>query len=310
MRLRDRFPVLAYKVGKIIMIFSTLFYRKKPIKWTLKTYKRKYGYNLNLDNPRTFYEKMNYWKHFAYDSSQDQLTDKLKVKEVLNGAGYGNLCAKPYFHSKNIKEIKKWFLENKDTIERFVFKTNHGCGDVFIFNDGVITRKNGRKIKSMNQVFSILKTSLKFNHYYSRFEKNYFNLNPEIFVEEYISFNDDTTEFELMCNYGQIKYAHVVKNRQSNERKTRIVDDNFRFLGTYCGSFSDNEKQQVVKPVHLDDIKKFVYKFCSKYPFCRVDFIETNNKLVFCEFTFVKSGGIDVYEPRILDVDLGRLFKL
>lgn len=299
MRLRDRFPVLAYKTGKRLMVLSTFFYRKNPVKWTLKTYKRKFGKQLNLADPCTFYEKMNYWKHYSFKPFQTLLSDKLAVKQFMAEKGYGELCAKCYFHSKDIKEIKQWVNDNKTRISQFVLKTNHGCGEIFIYDNGKITKKYGRKIKSLNQVFRILNTSLKYNHYYCKFEENYKDIVPEIFVEEFINIDNQAIEYELMCNYGEIKFANIVKNRQTNE-KDILVD----------GNFNTFDKTQNFEPVHKDLMKRIALEICKDFPFCRVDFIETKDRFYFCEFTFVKSGGINIYKPDSLELSLGEMFKL
>jgi hypothetical protein len=57
MSFREKFPVISYYFGKKLQILSTYFYRKNPIKWTLKTYKKRFGITLNLQNPTLFYEK-------------------------------------------------------------------------------------------------------------------------------------------------------------------------------------------------------------------------------------------------------------
>lgn len=299
MKLRDRFPVFAYKVGKTLMVLSTFFYRKDPVSWTLRTYKRKFGVNLDLENPQTFYEKMNYWKHYSFSPDQTILSDKLAVKRFMDEKGYGDLCAKCYFHSKSIKEIKHWVEENKDSVKQFVLKTNHGCGEIFIYDNDKITKKYGRKIKNLDKVYRILKAALKYNHYYCKFERNYKDIVPEIFIEEFINIDNDTVEFEFMCNYGEIRFANVVKNRQA-DKKEILVDENLQTFD-HADSF---------KPKNFELMRKIIHEVCNEFPFCRVDFIETKDRLYFCEFTFVKSGGINIFEPEFLNLKFGQMFKL
>ena len=308
---KDRFPLLSYWAGKKLMILDTLFYRNNPIKWTLKKYKKMYGIKLNLNKPVSYYEKMNYWKHFSYDPTQDVLTDKLSMKDFLREKGYSDLVVQTYFKTNSAKQFKKWFYNNKDVLKRFVVKTNHGCGDVFIFDNGVFTKKNGRIIKSVNSIVKILSISLKTNHYYSRFEQNYKNITPMIYIEEFIDLSDgETKEYEFMTNYGDIKYSNIIFERQSPNRKVVIVDSNFKFLEMYYGAADKATLNKIREPKNLAFIKKFIKDNCASFPFCRVDFIETKNKLLLNEFTFVKSGGIDIYKPDYLNNKLGELFKL
>ena len=134
MSFKTLFPVAAYWLGKKKTIFDTLPYRNNPIDWTLKTYRKRFGIKLDLDNPKTFYEKMNYWKHNFFDEKQTLLADKLNVKLYLTELGYEHLCAKCLFFCETVSELKEWFLDNKNTYKRMVFKTNHSCGDVFIYD--------------------------------------------------------------------------------------------------------------------------------------------------------------------------------
>lgn len=310
MSFREKFPVISYYFGKKLQILSTYFYRKNPVKWSIKSYKRRFGRELNLENPELFYDKMNYWKHFKYSPAQDDLTDKVKVKEVLEALGYESYVAKCYVASDNIKSIKAWFMKNHDKIKKFVFKTSHSCGDVFIYNDGIITKKGGRRIKNINQVFKMLKIGLKFNHYYSRFEQNYKNLKHQIFVEEYIDIDNQAVEYELMCNYGEVKFSNIVLNRQDKKAKEIIFDSNFKFIDMNIGEFDQEAIDSIREPKDYQNIQTIIKKLCSEFPFCRVDFIQTKEKTYFCEFTFVKSGGMNFYKNYPLNEKLGQLFKL
>lgn len=306
--LKDLAPVLACWVGKERNIISTFFYRKAPMKWTLKRYKKMYGIKLDLENPKTFYEKMNYWKHNYYNEKQTTLADKLEVKKVLENHGFINLCPKTLFYSKNIKDIKNWFYKNKDKYNQFVFKTNHSCGDVYIYNRGVITKKYGRIIKNINTVFKCLKIGLNYNHYYSCFERPYKDIEPYIFIEEYIEFDNETSEYELMFNYGKLIVSKIVKERQNPEKHSEaLIDNDFVIISKEIG-FENIEK--IEKPLYFDQMIEISKTIISEFPYCRCDFIVSKGKLYFCEFTFVKSGGIGIYKPFELEKKLGDMFLL
>ena len=303
---KETFPVFTYWCGKKLALLSTFFYRKNPKKWTIKTYKRKFHFKLNLDNPSTFYEKMNYWKHNYISDKQKLFTDKILVKDYLIKAGYGNLVAKMLFSSDNVKDLKKWLNTEGKKYNAFVLKTSHSCGDVFIVKDGKITRKEGRQYKSIKKVLKILKIGLKFNHYYSRFELNYKTLKPMVYVEEYIPFGSETIEYQLMCNYGEIIFSTIVKNRQSKNRTMDFLDRDFKNLLSKDGVIIREE----LMPRDYDFFKEFARKHCVDFPFCRVDFIQTKDELYFCEFTFSNSGGIKQLPTKELDYKLGAMFRL
>lgn len=299
--LKTRFPAIMFWLGKKRCIISTFFYRKNPIKWTLKKYKRKYGVKLDLNNPKSFYEKINYIKHNYFDESETLLSDKYRVKKFLNDNGDGDVVPKALFSTDNVKELKKWVDLNKNNIKKFVIKTNHSCGDIFIYKDGTITRKYGLVIKKEKSMYRMLKIALRYNHYYTCFESNYRFIKPLIFVEEYIEM-DDAIEYEFMTNYGQIKFVNVVNDRQSKKKTEILYDNSWRPI---C-----SDAKQIKAPERLGYIKSFIKKYASNYPFCRVDFIQNKNKIYFCEFTFIKSGGIGTLGNKELDDKMGELIDI
>ncbi len=299
--LKTKFPVTMFWLGKKKCLLSTFCYRKNPEKWTIKAYKRKYKVDLNLTNPTSFFDKINYLKHHYFNEDVTLLSDKYRVKEYLTKNGDGHAAPKALFVSNNVKELKKWIDENKDNVKKFVIKTNHSCGDIFIYNNGVITRKYGIKLKSLKPVYRMLKIALKYNHYYTKFENNYRYIKPLVFVEEYIDM-DNATEYEFMTNYGQIKFVNVVNNRQNEQKSELLYDASWKPMG-------GNIKTTQI-PTNFEYMKSFINKYVSAFPFCRVDFIQNDKGLYFCEFTFIKSGGIGSFGSVELDNLTGGLIDI
>lgn len=299
--LKSKFPVLMFWCGKKKCLLSTLFYRNDPKKWSIRRYKKKYGEVLNIDSPSTFFEKMNYLKIYYHDEDQTLYSDKYRVKKVVEESPTNIVVPKVLFAATNIRDLKAWFRENKDTVKRFVIKTNHSCGDIFIYQNGVFTRKYGIKIKKHNKVFRMLKIALKYNHFYTCFERNYKDIKPVVFVEEFIDM-DNAVEYEFMTNFGEIRFINVVKNRQSKEKEETLIYPSFEII--------EHAGETLVKPQHLTEMEAFIKKYAKKFPFCRVDFIENKNGVYFCEFTFVKSGGIGTFGTKELNQSLGELIDI
>ena len=298
--LKSKFPVFMFWCGKKKCLLSTLFYRNNPKKWSIKKYKKKYGETLNIDSPCSFYEKINYLKIYYHDDRQTLLSDKYRVKKVLENENSIKI-PKALFASENVRDLKRWFKENKDRISKFVIKNNHSCGDIFIYKNGIFTRKYGVKIKSFNKVYRMIKIAMKYNHYYTCFERNYKDIKPVVFVEEFIEM-DNAVEYEFMANYGQIIFVNVVENRQTSKKSEILVDPNFNLI-------NPNEKP-TPKPKHLFEMKSFIERYSNEFPFCRVDFIENDDNVYFCEFTFIKSGGIGTLGSKELNQSLGKLLDI
>ena len=299
--LKTKFPTFMFWLGKKKCLLSTFFYRGNPVKWTLKKYKKRFGLTLNLVQPTSFFEKINYIKHFYFDEKETLLSDKYRVKQFLTDSGDGEVVPKALFCADNVKDLKKWISMNKSNIKQFVIKTNHSCGDIFIYKNGTITRKYGIKLKSINSVYRMLKIAMKYNHYYTCFESNYRFIKPLVFVEEYIEMKD-AVEYELMTNYGQIKFVNVVQQRQSEEKTELLYDSSWRPMG--------GNTKPITVPSNLKYMEQFVEKYASSFPFCRVDFIQNGSNFYFCEFTFIKSGGIGSFGKDELNKEIGNLIDI
>ena len=79
---------------------------------------------LNLDNPQTFNEKLQWLKlyYFPQNSLVVQCTDKYAVRDFIKKMGYGDKLVPLYGCWKKAKDIN-W----DDLPNQFVLKCNHGC---------------------------------------------------------------------------------------------------------------------------------------------------------------------------------------
>lgn len=63
-------------------------------------------------------------------------------------------------------------------------------------------------------------------------------------------------------------------------------------------------------PAHFNEMKSMASKLSSGFPFVRVDFFDTDEKLYLAEMTFNPGGGFFKYEPDDLNRIMGDLFIL
>ena len=82
------------------------------------------GKKLNLENPRTFNEKLQWMKLYYYPNNPlvIQCADKYAVRKYIEDKGYGDLLVPLVGHWKQADNIEWDQLPNK-----FVLKCNHGC---------------------------------------------------------------------------------------------------------------------------------------------------------------------------------------
>lgn len=63
-------------------------------------------------------------------------------------------------------------------------------------------------------------------------------------------------------------------------------------------------------PKHFNEMMKIATKLSKDFPFVRVDFFDTKNKLYLSELTFYPGGGLVPYNPQNFDRKLGDMLKL
>lgn len=66
----------------------------------------------------------------------------------------------------------------------------------------------------------------------------------------------------------------------------------------------------IPKPPHFEEMKEIATKLSQDFPFIRVDFFDTPDKLYMAELTFYPGGGLTQYYPVEFNKLLGDMFEL
>lgn len=171
-------------------------------------FRRKIHKKLNLDNPQTFNEKLQWLKLNDIKQEYAKLVDKYEVKEYVS-----NKIGKEYIIPtlgiyNSFEEIDFSKLP-----ETFVIKCTHNSGGVVIVNDKEKINKQ-RLAKKFNKM-------LKKNYFYIGRERPYKDIKPRIIIEENIQDKDSKiqiNDYKIMCFNGEPKCSFVCTNRNRKER--------------------------------------------------------------------------------------------
>lgn len=262
-------------------------------------YQRRMDKTLNLDNPITYTEKVQWLK--LYDSTMEKTiwTDKIQAKELA-----AELIGEEYIvkllHNgvKSLDEIDFSILPDK-----FVIKTNHGSGTYKII-------KNKNKFLNSSEYYITKKRFEKFLQldfgFDDAFELHYSAIEPLIFIEEYIEpQSKNYVEYSFLCFDGKTEYIRV--KTVSDKDYINIYDLNWNLLDVKYGH---EIYPQVAKPNNLDELINLSNKLCKDFSHVRVDFNVNKNKIYFGELTFTGTSGIFKIQPPEFDKILGDLIKL
>ena len=256
-------------------------------------YKALFGVAPDLDNPRSFNEKMQWLKLHNHVESYSKVVDKLAVKDWVServGRGYVN---DTYAVWQDVDDIDPSVLP-----KHYVLKTNHDCGGVIICNNPDSFDIALAKEK--------LRRHLNANYYWGSREWPYKNVKPLVFAEEYLERIE--WEYQTWNSYGDVKAIGVITEPHGCNKK-RFYDAEWR----ECPFVSSLPKleEPVEAPVELMQIIELSRNLSQDFPLVRIDFIKTRDGLLrLCEMTLFPAGGFVKWQPPEWDMQAGSWIDL
>ena len=257
------------------------------------------GKMLNLENPQTFNEKIQWLKLYDSTPLKTKLADKYLVRDWVKEKIGEDYLIPLLGVWKNFDDIDFDKLP-----EKFVLKANHGSSwNIIVTDKNKFDKKLAkRKIKKwLNTNYALL----------GGLELHYKNIKPLIIAEEYIEADDgDLKDYKFLCFNGEVKYVWVDKDRYKNHKRN-LYDINWNLVPEKISEkhVYDNFSP-CAKPYNFEKMLKFANIMSKGFPFVRVDFYENDNKLYFGEMTFTSASGTHIFTPDIFNFKLGELIDL
>ena len=258
------------------------------------------GRRLNLQDPRSFSEKMQWLKLYNQIPEYTILVDKIKAKDYV-----ASVLGEEYI----IPTLGVW--DDPDSIdfdalpERFVIKCNHNSGTgMYICKDK--SRMDVEKVKAG------LRKGLRENYFRGNREWPYKNVPRRILAERYIDPDpqtNDLPDYKFFCFCGEPKYCQVISGREG-KMCIDFFDKEWNhqpFHEPRNYPFSDNLPQ---RPVHLEQMWEFARRLATGKPFSRIDFYDVGDNVFFGEITFFPTSGMGGFDPEEFDVKLGEMIVL
>lgn len=261
-------------------------------------FRLKMGYKLDLDNPRTFSEKLAWLKLYDHNPEYTKLVDKYAVKEIVEnkiGAQYIIPTLGVWNHPEDII----W----DELPNSFVLKTTHGGG-----NTGVIICKD-KSVFEPQKAIDCLNKSLKQDIYRTLREWPYKDVPRRIIAEEYIKGeNNDLPDYKFFCFDGVVKALFIGTERQTGNVKFDFFDADFNHLDL-VQSHSMSGKE-IKKPDCFEEMKRIASELSKGIPHVRIDLYEVNGHIYFGEYTFYHHGGCVPFHPQEWDNVFGSWINL
>jgi hypothetical protein len=294
------------KVGKAIknpkiilsrLLNTKLFWNYSDDKYLQIKFRLRMGKKLDLQNPITFNEKLQWLKLYDRNPSYTQMVDKYEVRKYISRL-IGNDYLIPL-----LGVYDKFDEINFDELpSQFVLKCTHDSGGSVICTDKA--KFDIKKAKKKINKF------LKRNFYYQGREWCYKNVKPRIICEKYMVDESGTElkDYKFMCFNGKAKCLFVCLNRNLGGLNVDFYDMNWNRMPFERHYPSSNKI--IKKPINFNMMVAFAEKISKDMPFARIDFYEVNGRLYFGEITFYPGNGFEEFSPEVYDELLGDWISL
>lgn len=275
-----------------------------PTKIYLKLlYKKILGKKLNLKNPRTLNEKIQWKKIYDRNPIYTKCADKYAVREYIKEK-IGEKYLIPLLYVTNKPEEIPF---DKLPLP-YIIKPNHGSGWFIIIKK----REDINKKEIIKKCKGWLNSSI----YLIAREWHCKDIPPKIVIEKLLTKDDEKVpdDCRFYCFNGKVEFIQMDVNRFENHERG-IFDLNWKPLPfTWCsiidGELKYKTKEDILKPKNLNEMIKVAEKLSKDFNFVRVDLYSLNGEIYFGELTFTPACGLSPFVPDKYDLIYGKKLKL
>lgn len=255
------------------------------------------GRRLDLDDPKTMNEKLQWLKLYCRKPEYTSMVDKILVKEYVSKKIGSQYVAPLLGVWEKVEDIDFEALP-----QEFVIKANHSGGNMAVLICPDKSALDMRKAKSY------LRKSLRYDVYKAYREWPYKNVNKRFFAEEYLG--KDLVDYKFYCFNGYVDSVLVCIDRQIGDTKFYFFDKEWKLKRYNQRGKAAPADFTLPKPDGIDEMFELASKLSEGIPFVRVDFYDVNGKVYFGELTFYPSGGFDPKRLPEADLHFGSMINL
>lgn len=268
-------------------------YPEELCKW----YYQQTGQALNLTNPRTANEKIQWLKLYDATPLKTRLADKYLVREwVKEKIGEEHL----------IPLLGVWDsfdeIDFDELPDRFVLKANHGSGWNIIVQDKSRFDREAAKEK----FDTWMETNFAFCN---GLELQYLNIPPKIIAEQYMENLNQLYDYKVWCADGKPRFLWVDIDRYTDHKRI-AYSLNWERLPVQIEEEVPVDPNDHPKPECLQTMIWAAETMCKDFAQVRIDFYIVDSRLYFGEMTFTDGSGISRNLPREFDYEMGSWITL
>lgn len=290
------------------LYISTTLRVMGPEKFTILKFKSRMGKDLDLKNPQSFNEKIQWLKLFYFQPFYRKCCDKYLVRDYLIEKLGKDIEPELLFVTQKPEE----FSVNKIKCFPCILKISNGSGQNLIINsrDEYTDEYLRKEIKLM-----IYEANL--NAKYG-IEPQYLPDNPYIVVEKLLQTKEGKlpNDYKLIYINGELQFVYCSVDR-SGANVRHMYDKDWNRMNAIL---LENATQEVFDkymstpsvecPKSFNKMKEIGDILSKDFPLVRLDFYDADGELYFGEVTLHHGGGFDRFYPEELDYEYGKKIVL
>ena len=275
-------------------------YKKMPdAEYLKKMYKARFKKELNLDNPQTFSEKMQWLKIHDKKDFYGILVDKYKVKQYVS----------KIIGSEHIIPTLGVFdsfgqIDFATLPEQFVIKCTHDSGGMAICHD--------KKTFDIKKAKRRISKYLKRDFYYLYREWPYKAAEHKIIIEKYMENNsgEGLIDYKFYCFNGKPRFLYISKGLENHSTaRISFLNLDWTFAPYERSDFKTFDKLPP-KPTCFDEMVMIAKKLSQGFAFIRVDLYQIDDVVYFSELTFFPCAGYMPLKNDKHDFELGNMLDI
>jgi hypothetical protein len=279
-----------------------LFRNYRIRKQVEKLFRTKLGYALNLKNPRTYCEKIQWLKfnNIGKDPHTVVRADKYEVRSFVAQQGFADNLVPLYGCWKSPESIDWNALP-----ERFVLKLNNGSGSRYRW---FVTNKSSFPLAGFERA-ARRAMSRKYGERTGEF--HYGKMLPRILAEEYL---EESTgglkDYKFYCFHGKVAFFSVESGKIEGEASRAYYAPDW--TPSHVAFFDDLPEPETpfCKPANFRHMLHMAERLSQGYPHLRVDLYNVDGRVYFGELTYAPESGLTRWKPVSLDLEFGALMDV
>lgn len=233
---------------------------------------------LDLENPVTFFEKLN-WLRLNIDFQQySPYVDKIAVRDFVKRKIGEQYLVEHYGTYKKSDDI-----EFTNLPDQFILKANHGSNMKFFCRD--------KSLIDENKVRKLCDEWLRVDYYKVARERNYLGIEPRIICERLLTYpsGEIPEDFRFFCSNGKVRGIQLELETYT-EHKRNFYSPEWDLLPLEM--FFPNSPRKIEKPESLEEMIKVSETLSAGFPFVRIDLYHLPDRIYFGEMTFTPLAGL------------------